>query len=868
MRHVLLGCLGWLALTSLALSQPSLNKAQSLDSNTVLLEVQLDGRALTESLNAFQLGKKTFLPLGEMSGLLTIAIRAYPAEGAARGFVRGEGKTFSLNVANRIAAIAEQSTTFDAADVIIQEDDIYVESKLLASWLLVDFEVDLSSLSAKAKPRVPLPIQGRFAREARSASLNGPAPVVELNYPRIDNPYKLVDIPFVDQTLSLGAQRGNGNNSNSATSTTYVRGDLAGLQASLYNFESNQSGSRQSRFTVGRSDPRGELLGPLGARAFALGNVSVPGVANISSGSDIGNGFSVSNLPLDRPTRFGSQSLQGDLPPGWDVELYLNNVLIGYQQAQADGKYSFNDIRLVYGANEIRLVFHGPQGQLRVERKSFLLDGSQNEPGTFYYNLASNRDTLGLRHSAATAEYGISKTLTGTLGLVDFDTANGQRSSYTSVGLQGYTDNAVLFGNLTRQSNGGSLYELTARTRIGSVSAAFSHLQLKDFTSAAFPVSTDPVKRRDDIRLDGLLMTQSLGDLPFTMQLRRDRLQSGASILDARGLLSTSIALATVSNLLHVSSGNGTRSIDGTLQISGNIGSFRVGGQASYLIKPETKLSALAISADQALGPGYVMNLSAGYTFTDSTLRLASSLTRSFGDYAVALTGGISSKKEIFVGLQIFTGIARDPRRSQWVFDAVPLAESGSVSARAFIDRNGNGILDPGEETVNNVGFLVNTANHPARTDATGNAYIGHLLSNRETDISINPSTIENPQLTPALKGVRVVPRPGNVTSVDFPLAQTGEIDGTVSLSANGRKRGVGNVLVELVDASGKVVAESRSGSDGFFIVVEVLPGTYTLRINEAQLEDLKLRYSGAKSLTMSPQGTFINGQDFLLEIR
>jgi len=422
--------------------------------------------------------------------------------------------------------------------------------------------------------------------------------------------------------------------------------------------------------------------------------------------------------------------------------------------------------------------------------------------------------------------------------------------------------------NLTRQSNGGSLYELTARTRIGNVSSAFSRLQLQDFTSAAFPSANDPVKSRDDMRLDGLLSAPLLGNLPFTLQFSRSRLQSGAGVLDARLLLSTSVTSATVSKMLHVSGGNGARSVDGTVQIGGNVGSFRVGGQASYLLKPEAKISALALTTDRALGPGYVMNLSASYIFAGSTLRLTSSLSRSFGEYAVGLTGGISSKKEIFFGLQIYTGIARDPRRSQWLFDAVPLAESGSVSARAFIDRNGNGLLDPGEETLKNVGFLINTANHPARTDAEGYAYIGHLLSNRETSISINPATIEDPQLSAALKGVRLVPRPGNVTSVDFPLALTGEIDGTVSLFANGRKRGVGNVLIELVDATGKVVAETRSGSDGFFILVEVLPGIYNLRVSDAQLTDLKLRYSGSRSLTVAPQGAFLNGQDFLLEPR
>ncbi|WP_348069322.1 hypothetical protein [Polaromonas sp.] len=849
-----------------AFAQPALSKAPSLDSNTVLFEVRIGQHVLTDSLNAFQFGQKIFLPLGEMSSLMTIAIRAYPEEGAGRGFVRGESRTFSLNTGNRTVTLGDKTSTFDGTDILSRDDDIYVESKLLADWLLVDFDVNLSSLTVKLNPREPLPLQARLARESQLGGLAGRSKPEELNYPRRDNPYRLVDTPFIDQTISLGAQRGNSLHSNNASYTTYIRGDLAGLQASAFLSGTNQSNSSQSRFTVGRSDPAGDLLGPLRARSFALGNVSVPGVANISRSSDFGNGFSLGNVPLDRSTRFASHTLQGDLPPGWDVELYLNNALIGYQQARGDGKYSFDDLTLVYGANEFRLVFHGPQGQIRVERKSFLLDGSLNEPGSFYYNLASNNDAAGLQHSAAMAELGLSKFLTGTLGMVNLEGLNQTRQNYTSMGLNGFVGGALLVGNLTQQANGGTLSELSARTRLAGISVGWNHLQLKDFTSELFPLSADPVRSRDRLRFDGLISPESLGDFPFTLELQRDRLQSGARVIDARALLSTSLGAATLTNLLHVSRNQGARSVDGAFQVSGNAGQFRVGAQASYLVQPKAQLSALAVSADHALGGGYLLNVSSAYTFQDSVFRLSSSLNKNFGGYAVALTGGVTSRREFTVGIQIFTSVAREPRRSQWMMDAVPAAESGAISARVFIDSNGNGVMDDGEEPVKNVGFLVNSSNHPVRTDASGIAYVGHLLGNRNADISVNQATVEDPQLVSSLKGVRVTPRPGNIGQIDFPLVLTGEIDGTVYLVSNERKRGVGNVLIELVDASGEVVTQTRSGSDGFYVLVEVQPGNYSLRVGEEQLNELKLAYSGPRKVSMSPKGVFVNGQDFSLQ--
>ena len=849
-----------------AFAQTSPARASSLDSNAVLFEIRIGQYVLTDSLNAFQFGPKIFLPLGEMSSLMTIAIRAYPEEGAGRGFVRGESTPFSLNTVNRTVTIGDKTSSFDAADILRQDDDIYVESKLLATWLLVDFEVNLNSLTVQLAPREPLPLQARLARESKLGGLEGRTRPEELDYPRRDNPYRFIATPAIDQTISLGAQRGNGVHTNNASYTTYLRGDLAGLQASAFLSDSNQSNARQHRFTVGRSDPQGELLGPLRARSFALGNVSVPGFANISRSSDFGNGFSFGNVPLDRSTRFASQTLQGDLPPGWDVELYLNNALLGYQQSRGDGRYSFNDLALVYGANDFRLVFHGPQGQVRVERKNYLLDETLNEPGSFYYNLASNRDTAGLQRVAGSAELGLSKFLTGTLGVVNLEGLNRIRQNYTSVGLHGFAGSALLTGNLTQQANGGSLSDLSARTRLGGISVGWNHLQLKDFTSELFPVSTDPVRTRDRLRFDGLLSPGPIGDFPFTLEFQQDRLQSGAKVLDVRALLSASVGAATVSNLIHVSRNQGVGAVDGAFQVSGNVGRFRVGAQAGYLIQPKAQLSALAVSADHALAAGYLLNISSGYTFQDSVFRLTSSLNKSFGGYAVALTAGVTSRREFTVGVQIFTSVARDPRRSQWMLDAVPGAESGAISARVFVDRNGNGVMDEGEEPVRNVGFLVNSSNHPVRTDASGIAYVGHLLGNRNTDVSVNSATVEDPQLVSSLRGVRVTPRPSNVSQIDFPLVLTGEIDGTVYLVSSGRKRGVGNVLIELVDSSGKVVAQTRSGSDGFYVLVEVQPGSYSLRIGEEQLIELKLTYAGPTRISMSPRGEFVNGQDFSLQ--
>jgi hypothetical protein len=51
--------------------------------------------------------------------------------------------------------------------------------------------------------------------------------------------------------------------------------------------------------------------------------------------------------------------------------------------------------------------------------------------------------------------------------------------------------------------------------------------------------------------------------------------------------------------------------------------------------------------------------------------------------------------------------------------------------------------------------------------------------------------------------GVRIVPRPGKVSQLEFPVIVTGEVDGTTYLIVNGPRRGIGDLELELVDRDG-----------------------------------------------------------------
>lgn len=830
----------------------------------LLMEVRLDRHVLSDAITAYQYGPDVFLPLGELARLLTLAIRTQPEQGIASGFVLREDRSFNLNLAQATITLAGKTEAVDPALIKVQADDIYVASRLIARWLPLDLDIDLSSLSLRVRPREWLPLQARLERERLGAKAGARGEYKDPGYPRHDSPYRLLGAPFIDQTLGFDFRRGNGASQVDARYTAYLTADLLGMESALFVSSNRQNPSPEFRFTLGRHDPDAGLLGPLRARSFVLGSVPVPGIANIARTSSSGNGVTLSNRPLTQPTSFDRHSLQGDLPPGWDVELYFNDALVGYQQSRTDGKYNFDDQPLVYGPNEFRLVFHGPLGQLRVERQSFLLEQSITKPGEFYYSLTEHRDKDGQPRSVAQFDWGLGRHLAATGGFVRLPVA-GTEQRYANLGLRASWQSMIFSSDFVRSESGGTLAELGLKTRVGGFSLGVSRAQLNDFTSDLFLPSGDPVRTRDKIRIDGAIPLKFLPRLPVTVEATRDHLQSGTDNIEVAGRISAYLDGTSVTNQLRWQSFGDAKSADGSLQLSRRVGDIGLRSQINYTLKPESKLTAIAFSADKRLAAGYLLNLGLNHSFDTPETRYTAGVSKRKGSFGLGISASYSTRGELAAGVQLFMAMGMEPRKSEWLFDALPKADSGAASVRVFLDKNMNGVMDAGEEPINNVGVTVNGGRHPSRTDAAGIAWLGRLPVKQNVDIAVDTMTLEDPQWSPQPKGVRLVPRPGNVAQLDFPVIMTSEIDGTVYLVEKDTRRGIGDVLIELVNSEGKVVATAKSAYDGYYIIAAVPPGTYIIRISPEQIKQLNLTDTGMRLIAVLPDGTFVNGIDFSL---
>lgn len=860
--------LAWALASLLANPGPARAQEAATGPDDLLLAVVVDATPISEGMAALQSEGHVLLPLGELARHLTLAIETDPARGVASGFLLDTNRTFALDVGRATVVIGGKAEAVDPSMIVVRPDDIYVSSTLLARWLPVDLGIDLSRLAVDVKPRERLPLQFRLEREAAGRTLSGRGPVEDAEYPRRGIPYAPIRAPSIDQTLGLEFHGGKGRSDLDVRYSAYATADLLGLQSALYVNAGDMVDGPNVRLTLGRQDPEGNLLGVLRARTALVGNVPLPAVPYVARSSAVGDGWVVSNRPLSRPDSFGTHTLQGPLQPGWDVELYFNEVLVGFQSAGPDGQYRFENLPLLFGPNEFRLVFHGPLGEVRVERESFLLEDSIARKGELHYHVAQHRDDEGEIRSHLQIDWGVSDRLGATAGVVSIP-VDGAIRRYANLGARGNWRSMMVSAGMVRAQDGGSLAEIGVRTRAGGWTLGFDHVRLDGFSSEIFTLGSDAIRSSTGVRIDGQWRWPgSSMRLPVMLDARSDERESGARDDDITARIAANLRGTALTSQLRWRSLGGQTVADTTWQVSRRWSGGSIRGQLNYRLLPERAPDAVSLAIDRNRGAGYVQSFTVTRFFDSSSTLYSLGLNKAFGRFGLGIHSGYTSDGEVTAGLQLFLAARREPYRGRWEFGAVPTAASGAASARVFLDRDRDGRMGPGDTPVEGVSFEVDGGRWPVKTDAGGIAHLDRLQVARPTAIRLVAGSLEDPQWKPQVEGVRIVARPGATALLDFPVISTVEIEGTVRVSTASGVRPAGGLRIVAIDGSGSVVSTAVTAADGYYVLTGVPTGSVTIRLAAEQLERRGFREVDARAVAVPVDEWLVAGIDFELQAR
>ncbi len=856
--------------------------ANRSDEDLLILEMRLGRYVLSESIIGYMYRGGVLLSLQDFVDALDFAISVDRASGQATGWFLELNRQFALDVSRCEVSVEGRLSQYDPKLVEVHPDGIFVDAALLANWFPIEIKYNLSQLVLDISSKETLPVEKRLERDKAHERLHR-GTMASPEYPKTVAPYRPIAWPLVEADAWFEQRRWQALRNTAFRYSGLVSGDLLYMNSTTFFSGDDEDPLTTARLGMGRTDPDGEMLGPLKARSYSFGDIFTPEFPLVAR-SGAGIGLDISNFPLNRATQFDRTTLQGELLPGWEVELYRNGALLDFRLSRADGRFEFTDVPLLFGLNILRLVFYGPQGQTREQVRRVLVGPGMIRPGRSYYRLAVNRQgdyLLPVQNDASRTESdtrgryflrlerGITQSMSLTMAGASL-VFGGRRRYYSSVGLRTALLGTYSQFDINNQPGGGTAFRLSSQVIALGYNLTLEHYQLFDYSSEWMINTSDPLNSVSNFRLYGRVPLSLLPRASFGLDGRLERHESSRIDMRASNRLSMFVYSLSIAHTIggSISRGGGLETMtrfNGSLLISGSRKRFILRGQLNYDPSPKLRFSNVSLKAQYGYPASLVLRFGVDQELhQDHQRKYTVGLVRRLDALTYALEGMYEHTELFSIRLSLSFSLSRQPHSGRWDMDARKIGHCGAADIRVFLDQNQDGRYGPGDEPLPNIrlrhnGRLADT------TDADGFTLITGLPAFTPSNITIDEGSIEDPYWMPAMDGISVLARPGAVARVEFPLVTTGEVDGTVYLDQNSSVTPVSNVAMELVDSSGTEIITVKTAFDGFYLFSRVRPGSYIVRVSSSQLTRLGLLVPPHRRIKIEGNATVISGVDFTL---
>ena len=821
-----------------------------------LLDVNIRQLKLGEGVRAYNTPEGTCVVLGDFLTALDVPMKIDLAGKRASGWAFKETNRISIDYGSGTVAYGARSEALASGVVRQTPEGWCVQASALTRWFGIGVKPVTSGSVLVLESAAKLPVELAIERQKRAQAIR-PAKFELASLPQVRLPYRMWRAPALDFVVNAGiTYRAKDGVRVDRSSSLYAAGEIARLSYTAQVTTTQKGMPSTIRLHAYRSDPESGLLGPLKATHFGFGDVQ--GFDSRLTGAPAGGrGAVVTNRPLTVQTAFDRTRFEGDLPAGWEAEIYRNGELLGFAKADASQRYVFDDVQLLYGENRVSILLYGPQGQVR-SRDELINVGQDNvPPGKTWYWAGFNqpgRDLLALHkppgnkdepkaQATVSLEHGVDdRTSVGMLARAML--INDERVTFVEANVRRSVGPALVELSAARESTGGTAARAQLLGKFGGVNVSVEALLAKDFHLQG---GKSQDLREARVALDapikiGRTVLPAHADVHLTDRLDGSRQLEAAARLSAnfnRFNLSTEARYRKQFS----NSGPAPPSELGLGLIgSGRIGDVRLRGSTSFDVLPHTRFRAAELSAywsasDHADWEGVL-----AYDSSGRRGRARITHVRRFESMGVALTAEAATDGSVALGFNL--SFSLDPTRGLHL-SRRPLAQAGVVRATVYRDLNDNGVRDAAEPFEKGALITTGTRQSDQPTNAQGSVTIGGLSPFTPIAVGIDASSLSDPMLVPKTALQAVVPRPGVPAEVEIGLVGGGDVEGAVVKSG-----GIGfeGLDLELVDGGGKVVATARSDYDGFFLFERVSYGRYALRVSSQSaaaakiLPDLNIR--------------------------
>lgn len=778
---------------------------------------------------------------------------------------------YSIDLSSTRISFGDKVYPITKDDYILSDLDNYIRAELFATIFNLNFSVNFNNLSLGLETQETIPVVERLFREQRRKVADGNRYTQERYDLKYDREHPFLDLGFLDYNLSSNTiPNGTVYNANTNIGAQFNGGDLQGTIYGSYsnNFSNIASRNLRWRYMFRNNKAISRLL---------IGQAQTDGIS-----SQAYTGIKISNEPIEPRRSFDEFPILGTTIPQSEVELYLNNLLIDFQEADAGGNYQFL-APVSYGANQVDLKIYGPTGQI-IERASRIQVPFNFQPkGIFNYNFNAgqlNTPLIGTTKKDMTVQasgaYGISNWLTGGLGVEYYE------SYHKSL--------PTLTGNLSSRISNKYILTLEAATEAyirSTLSATFSNFASFNIDVTEYkPVSGFSIYNtsNDQRRIIGSLFYPfQIASIPFNIRL--------SSFTRVRNNLTTnnySINTSSKFNNLNVRFGFNNRSenefdifsLSNSASLENSI-TYNVSNQrgipkffrgaflrSQLRYQPAQKqFDSAELLVSQTVFKKGRIQFAFGKNFAQNYNTFRFSFVFDFNKIRSSSTFSNINNSNSFTQ-NVRGSVGYDSNYENFILTSRDQVGRAGAAVKLFVDNNNNGTFDDGDDSIPSNAVRLKRSGATSQTK-NGILYFTQMQPYYYYNMEVNKGALKNPMLVPNFEKFGVITDPNRFKKIEIPFYMSGVIEGSVErLFEGGLKNGIGGLKLNLISQSRDFSQELRTFSDGSFYSYEVPPGKYTLSVDNSQLEILNVK-SMPEKLTFEvkalPDGDFIEGLSILL---
>jgi hypothetical protein len=785
-----------------------------------------------------------YLPIIELFSKLEIYLNHSFQLDTINGFILSNENTYSLNVNMGKINFREKEKILKPNQMISTFSDVYLPAKIYQELFGITMDFNFRELTIFLRSDIELPIikQLRIKKmRTNLLTLTGEVPADTT----IARKWHWIRGAVMDWNL-LSKEDNSGLNVQQFRSSIGM--ELLGGELNWRSTVTRDSSIRFENTSIKWRYVNDKLAF---LKQIEAGNVNVS-----LTGQTISNfyGIKLTNTPYTLKKTFGSYFIQRRTNPGWDVEIYVNGILVNFTTADMNGDFNF-EVPLVFGNSIILIRYYGPWGQESIEEIPINIPFSFTAHKQVEYQTYSGITADSLRYifNKTKVSYGLSRWATINVGYEYFQGNPLNKHIFSSSLNLALGKNLLLNYSYLHHSN--HYVELMYRTKRNFVITGKHRQYLKKQTIVQttnwgeselglnLPIWNKKLK----------IYLRSTNRLAFSsarhsfisesaISFFYKRINTGFTLITSKeSVLSwnTSFYLKKNWSILHTSLYNISykRPVSSCIQIQKKF---------NKLLFAETNFT---------------------YSYTTKSFQAGISIYINFNFMRSAVNTSIQKKQ--ISSTQTLAGSIHFTSRPNPVF----IANSSGVGKAGldvlvFLDINHNDKRDENEPLVKNASVAINrgkqifTENDSIHRFVSLEPYSPYLLTVANNGFPSISWIIEKSTWS-------VVTSPNQIKKVFIPVKPMGEVEMNISISKNGKNTPAHRLIIYIVDLNNHRIGKGLTEQDGSFSFLGLAPGNYQIKFDEKQLKGLGLssKYSPTSfEIKESAQGDFVDGIEITLQ--